>query len=40
MEKYSTIKYKYYGHENFYKLYTFQTAKVIEHPLPLEMGIV
>ena len=26
-------KYKYYDHESFL------TAKVIEHPLPLEMGI-
>ena len=36
---YNTIKYKYYGHESFYNLYALLTAKLIKHPLPLEMGI-
>ena len=33
------IKYKYYGHESFYNLFTVLTGKLIKHPLPLEMGI-
>ena len=30
---------KYYGHENFYNLYTVLTAKVIKHPFLPEMDI-
>ena len=37
MENY--CKYKYYGYESFYNLYSVLTAEVIKHPLPLEMGI-
>ena len=33
------MKYKYYGHERFYNLYTVLTAEVIEHRCLLEMGI-
>ena len=36
----NTIKYKYYGHESFYNSYAVLTAKVIKHPLPLEMVLI
>ena len=35
----NTTKYKYYGRESFYNLYTVLMAEVIEHPFPLEIGI-
>ena len=33
------VKYKHYGHESFYNLYTVLMAEVIKHPFPLEMDI-
>ena len=33
------MKYKYYGHESFYNLYTVLPGKVIKYPFSLEMGI-